>query len=570
MTGHEDFAGLGLAELGASPWQPGDPSQVGPFRILARLAAGGMGRVYLARDPAEPGLAAVKVLRSEYADDADFRIRFEREVATIGLAQGPYTATLLGSDFDNDLLWIATGYLPGINLSEAVARFGLLDTASGWRLIGALAAAVGTVAGAGVVHRDVKPSNVVLTGDGAYLIDFGISQAADMSAITKTGVAVGTPAFMSPEQVSGKGTGTPSDVFSLGSVVAYALTRHAPFGDGATADVLHRIAYEPPKTDVVEQIAEQDPELADLIGRCLQKGEAERPTPAELAEAVSSHGGPAEWPESISTLIRVREERCAAVSAADIPVATQAAQADSTPTMVVEPLVQTPAADSAPTTVVEPPARTPTADNTPTTVVRPVLPRSNDTDAPGGPTRESAATENQATRNRKRAAAVGVLSAAALAAVATVAVVAYGAAGGGPAVKPTNQTTSRVASVDTATPTSAATTTEDATSGSDEPVPTKQPSTSTRTPTASASSSSAPSSPPDLPSSTTESPTPSDSPTTPATPTASATPTAPTTPTAPATSTPSATPTSGPTSTSASSGPSSAASPSGPDATSAR
>ena len=546
MTGHEDFAGLGLAELGASPWQPGDPSQVGPFRILARLAAGGMGRVYLARDPAKPGLAAVKVLRSEYADDADFRIRFEREVATIGLAQGPHTATLLGSDFDNDLLWIATGYLPGINLSEAVARFGLLDTASGWRLIGALAAAVGTVAGAGVVHRDVKPSNVVLTGDGAYLIDFGISQAADMSAITKTGVAVGTPAFMSPEQVSGKGTGTPSDVFSLGSVVAYALTRHAPFGDGATADVLHRIAYEPPKTDILEQITEQDPELADLIGRCLQKDETARPTPAELAEAVSSHGSPAEWPESVSNLIRVREERCAAVSVADSSAATQAAEADSVPTMVVKLSAQTS-----------------TADSTPTAFVRPALPQPNGMDTAGGPTRESEATENQSTRNRKRAAAVGVLSAAALAAVAAVAVVAYGAAGGGPAVKPANQTTSRVASVDTATPTSAATTTQDATSSSDEPVPTKQPSASTRTPTASASSSSAPSSPPDTPSSTAESPTPSDSPTTPATPTASAT------PTAPATSTPSATPTSGPTSTSASAGPSSKASPSGPIGTSA-
>jgi serine/threonine protein kinase len=585
MTGGY-FVALGLDQLGASPLQPGDPSEVGSFRIFARLAVGGMGRVYLARDPATSGLAAVKVLRSEYAEDADFRTRFEREVATVRLAQGAHIVTLLGSEFDGDLLWIATGYLPGISLTDAVAQFGPLDPRSAWRLVGDLAAAVGTVAEVGVVHRDVKPSNVVLTGDGAYLIDFGISQAADMSGITKTGVAVGTPAFMSPEQVSGKKTGTPSDVFSLASVVAYAVTRHAPFGDSATVDVLHRIAYEPPNSDVLEQIAELDPELAELIGRCLEKDEAARPSPSELAEAVSSHGSPAEWPAPISELIRVREIRCAAVSVPDGPAAVETAESESTPSTVAkssaetaeiaeiaetaEPaeaystptaLVTSPAQaqgpDSTPTTAVKQVEQTPSPDGTPTMAVRPALPQPKRPDTPGGSTREIAATEHPATRNRKRAALVGVLSAITLATAAAAAVVAYGAGGGRPAVKPTAPTQSHAVTVTTGLPTSAGPTTADTAGDSYSPAPTKHTSATATTPSATATSLPTPSSSqPDLPSTTSGSATPSDSPATPVS-TASATSNS---PTAPATSTDSVTPTSPPTSPT-STGPSSDASP---------
>lgn len=550
MTGGY-FVALGLDQLGALPLQPGDPSQVGSFRIFARLAVGGMGRVYLARDPASSGLAAVKVLRSEYAEDAQFRIRFEREVATVRLAQGAHVVTLLGSGFDGDLLWIATGYLPGISLTDAVSQFGPLDPPSAWRLVGDLAAAVGTVAEAGVVHRDVKPSNVVLTGDGAYLIDFGISQAADMSGITKTGVAVGTPAFMSPEQVSGKKTGTPSDVFSLASVVAYAITEHAPFGDGATVDVLHRIVYEAPNSDVLERIAELDPELAEIIGRCLQKDEAARPSPAELVEAVSSHGGSAEWPKPISELIRVREIRCAAVSVPDGPAVVQTPEPEVTPSTGAKPSAETAEADSTPTMLVKQTAQSqtaqsPTPDSTPTMAVRPSLPRSEHPDTPGGSTREAVATQHPPTRNRKRAALVGVLSAATLAAAAAAAVVAYGAGGGRPAVKPTTQTTSRVANVNTGLPTSAGTTTEDTAGDSFSPVPTKHTSTTATTSSASAPSSPTPSSnPTDTPSTTSESPTSSDSTTPAVSPDSSATSTSPTTS---ATPTASATPNSSPTS----------------------
>ncbi|WP_413102843.1 serine/threonine-protein kinase [Streptomyces sp. Inha503] len=228
---------------------------------------------YPARD-----LVAVKVIRPEYAEDARFRRRFEREVEAVRRVHGRYTAELLGSGFDEDEhLWMATAYLPGLSLDEAVRRHGPLSAPVVWRLAAEIGQALATIAAAGIVHRDLKPSNVLLGADGARVIDFGVVHTADASALTMTGQHVGTPAYMSPEQASERAVGSASDVFSLGSVLALAATGQAPFGEGSTGGVIHRVIYEPPSTAVVDRVAENARELAELIHRCLDKGPDARP-----------------------------------------------------------------------------------------------------------------------------------------------------------------------------------------------------------------------------------------------------------------------------------------------------
>ncbi|MEZ0091602.1 protein kinase [Streptacidiphilus sp. EB129] len=317
------FASTGLDRLGAVPLRAVDPRQVGPFRIIALLGGGGMGRIYLGRDAAgAPGLAAVKVIRPEYADDAQFRLRFEREAAALARVSGEQAAVLLGTGFDGDLLWMATDYIPGLNLSDAVRTHGPLDAAATWRLAADLGQAVGAMERVGVVHRDVKPSNVILGADGSRVIDFGISQAADTSAITTTGQQVGTPAYMSPEQVRGLPVAISSDVFALGSVLAYALTGNAPFGDGTSVDVLHRVAFEPPKEEVLARVAGIDADLALLIAACLDKDAEQRPTPAEVVGAAMPRQVAAPWSETLSGEIMSRVQ--VALSVQQLPLGVQA------------------------------------------------------------------------------------------------------------------------------------------------------------------------------------------------------------------------------------------------------
>ena len=305
------FAGTGLDQLGAAPLRPVDPAQVGPFRLLALLGGGGMGRVYLGREPAGPGgqpaahrgLAAVKVIRPEYAEDPQFRRRFEREAEALARVQGGPTAVLLGSGFDGDLLWMATEYIPGLSLTGTVADHGVLGPAAAWRLAADLGRAVAALERAEVVHRDIKPSNVVLGPDGCRLIDFGISQASGTSSITVTGQQVGTPAYMSPEQVRGLPVETSSDVFALGSVLAYAVTGNAPFGDGTSVDVLHRVAFEPPKPEVLDRVAAVDPDLSALVAACLDKEQDRRPTAEAVIATALTRQVPAPWPQGLSDAI---------------------------------------------------------------------------------------------------------------------------------------------------------------------------------------------------------------------------------------------------------------------------
>ena len=308
MTGRDVEAALEKA--GAGRLRSGDPVRIGPYVPLGLLGSGGMGRVYLARPAAHgaQGLAAVKVIRPEYAENAEFRRRFEREAAVLARVHSPHAPRLLDTGFESDLLWMATEYLPGPNLSEAVQEFGPVPAAGVWQLVGELGRALDELTAVQVVHRDLKPSNVILGVDGAYVIDFGISQAADASSITTPGKAVGTPAYMSPERLRDGRADVVSDVFSLACTLVFAATGRAPFGDGTGVDVMHRVAFEDPYADVIGELVSADPGLADLLSACLSKEPGLRPTPGALAEAAASRPWPGRWHEPLQAQVVARRE----------------------------------------------------------------------------------------------------------------------------------------------------------------------------------------------------------------------------------------------------------------------
>ncbi|MGW2640084.1 protein kinase domain-containing protein [Streptomyces sp. NPDC001348] len=295
-----------MRQTGASPLRPGDPGSVGPYVPLGLLGSGGMGRVYLAR-PADdgPGLVAVKVIRPEYAEDPRFRRRFEREASVHARLRTPHTSRLCGTGFQDEMLWMATEYLPGLDLAVAVREVGALETAAVWRLAAQLGQALADLSAAGIVHRDLKPSNVLLSVRGAHVIDFGISKAADASAITGTGNRVGTPAYMSPEHLREGRCDTAADVFSLAGTLVYAATGHAPFGDGTGVDVMHRVAFEEPNPELIGAIAEADPALGSLLSACLAKEPGRRPTPRQLVEAARGRA-PDGWPEPLHGRVLAR------------------------------------------------------------------------------------------------------------------------------------------------------------------------------------------------------------------------------------------------------------------------
>jgi len=216
----------GLQEL-----QAGDPSQIGPYLLLGRLGAGGMGQVFKGKSPGGRQVA-VKVIRPELAGEPGFLTRFAREVAAARMVSGLFTAPVVDADPTAPLPWLVTGYVNGPSLSEAVNEHGPLPVASVLALAAGLAEGLAAVHAAGVVHRDLKPSNVLLAADGPRVIDFGISRAVDATDLTRTGMVIGSPAFMSPEQVEDSEVGPASDVFSLGSVLVFAAT-----GEGRSGQV---------------------------------------------------------------------------------------------------------------------------------------------------------------------------------------------------------------------------------------------------------------------------------------------------------------------------------------------
>ncbi|WP_441246606.1 protein kinase domain-containing protein [Kitasatospora sp. McL0602] len=260
------------------PLEPTDPIEVGPYRLLARLGAGGMGRVYLARSGGGRTVA-VKVVRAELAEDQEFRERFRREVAAAQAVSGQYTAPVVDAERDGSQPWLATAYVLGPSLTEAVAEHGPLPADSVRALGTGLAEALTAIHAAGIVHRDLKPSNVLLATDGPRVIDFGIARALEGSRLTSTGLVVGSPGFMSPEQVSGTPMGPPGDVFALGAVLVYAATGQGPFSQesDSTAALLYRVIHDEPNLTGLPD------GLRPAIAACLAKNPADRPTPGELA-----------------------------------------------------------------------------------------------------------------------------------------------------------------------------------------------------------------------------------------------------------------------------------------------
>jgi transcriptional regulator with XRE-family HTH domain len=278
------------AAMALAPLAEGDPSRIGSFRLLSRLGGGAMGEVFLAASRAGRP-TAVKRVRAEYARDGVFRARFAGEVAAVRAVTGDRTPALVDADAEAERPWIATEYVPGPSLAQAVDLNGALPEPLVLALGGGIAEALATIHAAGIVHRDLKPSNILLDGDGPKVIDFGISRALDGTALTATGMRVGTAGYTAPELAAHRQTLPAGDVFALGCVLAYAATGVTPFGHGPDAQVLYRIVHEPPDR---RALACRDETLRALIEACLDKDPDARPTPQAVIDVCRGTPAPGE------------------------------------------------------------------------------------------------------------------------------------------------------------------------------------------------------------------------------------------------------------------------------------
>ncbi|MFJ9638407.1 serine/threonine-protein kinase [Streptomyces sp. NPDC101178] len=269
------------------PLEAGEPHTIGAYRLLGRLGAGGMGRVYLGRS-AGGRTVAVKVVHPHFALDEQFRARFRREVESARRIGAQWTAPVLDADPDAPVPWVATGYVAGPPLSQAITEHGPLPEHAVRTLGAGLAEALHVVHGQGIVHRDVKPSNVLLALDGPRLIDFGIARALGATvSLTSTGVSVGSPGYMAPEQIRGRDVSGAADVFSLGAVLAYAATGAAPFSGDSSAVLLYKVVHEEP------ELGDLEGELREVVAGCLAKDPDARPAPADLARTLAPDGAAA-------------------------------------------------------------------------------------------------------------------------------------------------------------------------------------------------------------------------------------------------------------------------------------
>ncbi|MFB6506798.1 MULTISPECIES: PQQ-binding-like beta-propeller repeat protein [unclassified Streptomyces] len=287
-----------------------DPRRIGPFEVLGRLGAGGMGLVYLARS-ASGRRVAIKTVRTELAEDQLFRVRFTREVEAARAVSGFYTAAVVDADPRAAVPWLATAYVPAPSLEEIVTECGPMPVQAVRWLAAGIAEALQSIHGAGLVHRDMKPSNVLVVEDGPRVIDFGIASGVSNTRLTMTNVAVGTPAYMSPEQArdSRSVTGA-SDIFSLGSTLVFAATGHAPFHGANPVETVFMLLREGPDLEGLPG------ELRPLIESCMQMDAALRPTPADLQAQLAPHlfasggddsGTASAWlPASATTMIEQR------------------------------------------------------------------------------------------------------------------------------------------------------------------------------------------------------------------------------------------------------------------------
>lgn len=277
-----------------SPLTHDDPAAVATYRLLARLGSGGMGTVYLARTPGGRTVA-LKTVHARLATDPAFRARFRLETDAARIIGARHGAAVVDADPLAETPWLATEYVLGPPLDDAVALGGPLPEPTVRALGAALAGALAQLHSSDVVHRDLKPSNVLVTAYGPKIIDFGIARAAGDDHLTRTGAAAGTPAFMSPEQASGQEHPPAGDVFALAGVLVFAATGHGPFGTGSPADLLYRVRYaEPDLTGVPEA-------LLPLLTACLAKDPTARPTTADITAHL--HDGHGEFADHLPPLL---------------------------------------------------------------------------------------------------------------------------------------------------------------------------------------------------------------------------------------------------------------------------
>src|ERR1700760_679559 len=269
------------------PLRRWDPDRIGPSAIIGKLGAGAMGQVFLARSAAGR-LVAVKTIRIELAEEPGFRARFAREVSAASRVSGVFTAAVIEADADADLPWVATAYVPAPSLSTLVRRAGPLPVPAVRWLAAGCAEALQSIHAAGLLHRDVKPSNVLVAPDGPRGIDFGIARAAERVQLTATRGASGTPAYMAPEQARDGTQASPaSDIFSLGATPVSAASGHSPYPGDTVMDILVRLATEPPDLSGVPA------ELDGLLDACLRRIPRDRPTDATILGKLGSFVIPA-------------------------------------------------------------------------------------------------------------------------------------------------------------------------------------------------------------------------------------------------------------------------------------
>ncbi|MBB0231070.1 serine/threonine-protein kinase, partial [Streptomyces calidiresistens] len=295
------------------PLHADDPKDIGGYRLLRRLGAGGMGRVYLARTPGGRPLA-LKTILARHTRDEGFRRRFEREIRHADRVRSPWTVPVVdwsrGGGETPGPLWLATEYVPAPSIEDRVLAAGPLPLPVVREIAGELAGALAAVHAAGLVHRDLKPSNVLLAARRPQLIDFGIARAAEDPSLTRTGGVVGSPGYMAPEQIEGTAPLGPAvDLFALGAVLVHAATGHGPFerrGEKpSTPSLLYRVVYEAPVLDDVPQ------ELRSLVGRLLAKDPADRPRAADLVADPTAFGldHPGRWSERLPEDLRAELAR---------------------------------------------------------------------------------------------------------------------------------------------------------------------------------------------------------------------------------------------------------------------
>ncbi|MFC9294060.1 serine/threonine-protein kinase [Streptomyces sp. NPDC057011] len=366
MHGSGQEAARGQAAGALRPLTPGDPREISGYRLLARIGEGGMGSVYLSRTRGNQPVA-LKMIRREYAGDAGFRSRFEQEVRSAQQVRGYHLVPVLDHDTQGGQPWLATAYVPGLPLDEALDTHGPLPRAAALQLVACVARALESVHAAGVVHRDLKPGNIMLAADGPWVIDFGIARAAESTRLTSTGGFVGTPQFMSPEQGVGAEVTPASDVFSLGLIAAVAATGRHPYGEGGALTVATQIA----NTAVRPPDLSGYPEwLRSLLEAALAAEPSARPTPTRLAELCEQAAGrsttdlagwlPEPWAGAVA-LRRAELDRLAAAEPAPAHAPTYVPTQAGGPSVHAAPTQAPPVPPAAPPTA---PAAPPAANRT--------------------------------------------------------------------------------------------------------------------------------------------------------------------------------------------------------------